>query len=148
MTLSDSQISQIRQAFNLYDTCGANAITVEQMATVMRSLGKCPSQADVREIAQQYGIADSVDFPTLVHIMENSVDKYNTTEHDIAEAFSVFDKERTGFVAAEEIMHVLSVLGETMSKEEINNIIGDHVQDGMIEYRSFAKVLTPTISVS
>ena len=143
MALSDTQLQQAKQVFNLYDTAGSGCISVEHVGTVLRSLGKCPSEADVRDIIRQYGLGESVNFPTFVHILESNINTFIKSEDDIATALGVFDKENTGYISAEELLHVLSVLGESMPKEEISNIIADHVQDGKIEYRSFAKALTP-----
>ena len=143
MSLTETQICQIRQCFNLHDTTGSGCVDAGKLGIIMRSLGKCPSEADIRDIIKQYGITDGVNFETLVHIMESNVGNFNKTEDDIIEAFRVFDKNQTGLVSAEEIIHVLSVLGETMEKEAIANIVNDHVTDGMIDYKAFAKVLTP-----
>jgi calmodulin len=40
ITLTDEQIAEFKDAFSLFDKDGDGSITLEELATVMRSLGK------------------------------------------------------------------------------------------------------------
>ncbi len=45
--------------------------------------------------------------------------KNTDNEEQIREAFKVFDKTGTGFIEVAELRHVLTTLGEKLTKEEV-----------------------------
>merc|ERR1711879_401121 len=68
------------------------------------------------------------------------------TEEQIAEfkeAFSLFDKDGTGFLSAAELRHVMTTLGEKLTDEEVDEMIrgADIDGDGQINYEEFVKVM-------
>uniref|UniRef100_A0A7S3E640 EF-hand domain-containing protein n=1 Tax=Rhodosorus marinus TaxID=101924 RepID=A0A7S3E640_9RHOD len=48
--LSKEEEEEIKEAFNLFDRDGDGKITTDELGTVMRSLGACPTQAQVKQI--------------------------------------------------------------------------------------------------
>jgi Ca2+-binding EF-hand superfamily protein len=48
--MSSEQIEELREAFQLFDNDGDGFITMNELGSVMRSLGKNPSDAELREI--------------------------------------------------------------------------------------------------
>jgi len=43
-------ISEYKEAFKLFDANGDGTITVAELGTVMRSLGFCPTEAELRDM--------------------------------------------------------------------------------------------------
>ena len=50
--LSPEQIEELREAFQLFDNDGDGFITIKELGAVMRSLGRNPSDAELRDIIQ------------------------------------------------------------------------------------------------
>jgi len=50
--LSPEQIEEMREAFLLFDNDGDGFITIRELGSVMRSLGRNPSEAELRDIIQ------------------------------------------------------------------------------------------------
>ena len=50
--LSPEQIEELREAFQLFDNDGDGLITIKELGAVMRSLGRNPSDAELRDIIQ------------------------------------------------------------------------------------------------
>lgn len=48
--LTDEQIDEFRDAFNLFDLDGGGDIDSKELGTVMRSLGQNPSDEELREM--------------------------------------------------------------------------------------------------
>lgn len=53
--------------------------------------------------------------------------KHTDNEEQIREAFKVFDKSGTGFIEISELRHVLTTLGEKLSREEVYKIQLSHL---------------------
>ena len=48
--LSQEQIDEFKKAFSLFDRDGDGTINASELGTVMRSLGKNPTQAEIQSI--------------------------------------------------------------------------------------------------
>ena len=67
-------------------------------------------------------------------------------EAEIRESFKIFDKNGSGLISAAELRHVMSSLGEPLSAEEVEELIGQvEIDDqGMLQYEDFiAQLLKP-----
>jgi Ca2+-binding EF-hand superfamily protein len=62
---------------------------------------------------------------------------------DFMEAFKTFDREGQGFIAAAELRHVLTSLGERLTDQEVDLILKytgtEEDLDGNIKYEEFIK---------
>jgi len=110
--------------------------------SVMRSLGTNPTNAELREMLAEIG-RQKIDFSVFLTMMARKLQEMGNMEEDIIEAFKVFDKAGSGTVPVSEIKHVITVLGETLSKEEAEQMIkeADLDNSGKINYVHFAKLL-------
>ena len=140
--LSETQIAEFKEAFALFDRNGNGTIAPEQLGTVMRSLGTNPTNLEIKEYLHEIG-SRKIDFSVFLTFMARKIQDMGNMEEDIVEAFKVFDKANTGTVSVAEIRHVITVLGETLTKEEADQMIRDADLDGSgkINYHQFAKVL-------
>eukprot|EP00013_Stygamoeba_regulata_P026884 CAMPEP_0177654570 /NCGR_PEP_ID=MMETSP0447-20121125/14411_1 /TAXON_ID=0 /ORGANISM="Stygamoeba regulata, Strain BSH-02190019" /LENGTH=151 /DNA_ID=CAMNT_0019158245 /DNA_START=55 /DNA_END=510 /DNA_ORIENTATION=- len=141
------EINEFREAFALYNSKRDGKLLPSEVGNVMRACGKCPSESQVQDIIKEFGWQTGCDFKSFLMMMERYVGRAVQTEESIREAFAVFDKRKTGFVDVQEIRHVLAVLGEKMSKEELDRFIkaADDTGKGKINYAAFAKKIAPEI---
>ena len=119
------------QLFIFVDKQGNGTITSAEVGTVLRSLGSNPTEADLAKIvadinANKGGVIDFAGFMAIMDSRKGDVD----TELEITEALNIFDKEGNGFVAASELKHILTNIGEKMSEEEVEEILRDCNVDG------------------
>ncbi|KAK1335177.1 hypothetical protein QTO34_004759 [Cnephaeus nilssonii] len=65
------------------------------------------------------------------------------SEEEIREAFQVFDKDDNGCVSAAQLCHVMTNLGEKLTDEEVDEIIGEGDIDGggQINYEEFIQMM-------
>jgi len=76
-----------------------------------------------------------MDFPEFCTLMARKM-KDTESEKEIMEGFRVFDKDGNGFIKADELKKVMENLGENLTDEEIDEMIGeaDIDEDGKINY--------------
>ena len=67
----------------------------------------------------------------------------------LREAFKMFDKNRSGFIEAKEIVAVAFHLGEPPTEEELREFMqeADLDGDGKLNYNEFVKVITSNQSM-
>ena len=121
--LSEEEIEEIREAFNLFDTDGSGTIDPKELKAAMQSLG---FEAKNQTIYQMIG----------------DIDK--DTREDIQKVFNLFDDDQTGRITLRNLKRVAKELGETMSDAELMEMIerADTDQDGEISPDEFYGIMT------
>lgn len=63
---------------------------------------------------------------------------------DLREAFRIFDKDRSGYIEAKELISVTTTMGQALSKEELTAFMqeADLDGDGKLDYEEFVTMLT------
>lgn len=51
-------------------------------------------------------------------------------EADVLEAFKVFDLERSGYLPAQDLVQILSEMGDPLSREDVLNLLRELTIDG------------------
>ncbi|KAJ3675589.1 hypothetical protein LUZ60_004631 [Juncus effusus] len=145
--LTEAQISEYREAFLLFDKNNDGCITKEELATVIRSLGQNPSDDDLQDMINEVDRDNNgtVEFSEFLILMSKKF-KENDSQDELREAFNVFDKDHNGFISASELRGVLMNLGQTISEDEVNEMIkeADANGDGQVDYAEFVKMMTQT----
>ena len=83
---------------------GHDAVTTKELATVMRSLGQNPTEAELQDMISEVD-ADSngtIDFPVFLSLMARKI-KDTDTEEELVETFKVSDRDGYGFTSAAEV---------------------------------------------
>ena len=127
-------LSELKEAFVIFDRDNDNKINMQELATVMRSIGFSPTQADLQAIQQEYGNR-LLDINEVQNVISRRAPPPET-EDSVRDAFRIFDKDGTGYVSASELRHVLTHLGEKLSDEEVDEMIreADITGDGQVNY--------------
>merc|ERR1712113_1285396 len=142
--LTEDEIEEIREAFNLFDTDGSGTIDPGELKAAMRSLGfetKNPTIfqmiADLDQDGTTIGFDDFLDA-----IIQKLGDK--ETRDGIGKIFNLFDDDKTGTITLKNLKRVSKELGETMTEEELKEMIdrADSNQDGQITAEDFYQIMT------
>ena len=70
-----------------------------------------------------------VNFDQFLHMMRVSME--HDPEDELRGAFTVFDKDRDGFITRTELISVLSALGENLTEQEVTDMVQSADHDGM-----------------
>lgn len=143
--LSEEQIDELRDAFTLFDATGTGCITSSDLKTVLRSLGKTVSDAEVKVLLKDLSVDQDgrIHFGDFVSMMTVRMRQLNR-ENELKEAFKIFDRNGNGLISTDELRFALESFGEKMSEEEVEELLreADINCDGQIDYEEFVKMIT------
>ncbi|XP_072042631.1 calmodulin-alpha-like [Amphiura filiformis] len=142
--LTEEQIAEFNEAFSLFDKDDDGTITSEELGTLMRSLGQNPTEAELQDMINEVDADgnDTIDFSEFLTMVEET-----DPEAQIREAFRVLDKDGNGLISAADLRHAIMVmtnLGETLTEEEVDDMIreADIDGDGQVNYEEFVAMVT------
>lgn len=142
--LSEEKITEFKAAFELFDKDRDGKITVKELGTVMRNLGQNPTDLELAEMISEVDLDGNgtIDFKEFLGLMVRKM-KDTDTEEELLEAFKVFDRDGNGFITSHELRHVMTNLGESLSPEEVEEMIkeADLDGDGQINYDEFVRMM-------
>ncbi|XP_048440522.1 calmodulin-like protein 11 isoform X2 [Pyrus x bretschneideri] len=101
--LSEEQIVEFKEAFCLFDKDGDGCITVDELATVIRSLDQNPTEKELHDMISEVDVDGNgtIEFAEFLSLMANKM-KETDAEEELKEAFKVFDKDQNGYISATE----------------------------------------------
>merc|ERR1711924_230274 len=110
--LSEEQIEEIREAFNLFDADNSGAIDVRELKAAMRALGF--------EVKKMISDIDndgngSIEFQEFLEMMTGKMGEKDTRE-DIEKVFKLFDDDNTGKISLRNLRRVAQELGENIDE--------------------------------
>merc|ERR1712167_291862 len=121
--LTDDQIQEIREAFDLFDTDGSGTIDAKELKVAMRALGLDAKKDEIRR-------------------MINDIDKDGSGTIDFNE-FRLFDDDETSKISFKNLKRVAQELGENMTDEELQEMIdeADRDGDGEVNEEEFFRIM-------
>ncbi|RZC52260.1 hypothetical protein C5167_020686 [Papaver somniferum] len=143
-SLTQDQIVEFQEVFCLFDKDGDGCITIEELATVIRSLDQNPTEEELQDMIKEVdGNGNgTIEFGEFLSLMARKM-KETDAEEELQEAFKVFDKDQNGFISAPELRHVMINLGEKLTDEEVDQMIreADLDGDGQVNYEEFVRMM-------
>ncbi|KAH7962908.1 hypothetical protein HPB52_018617 [Rhipicephalus sanguineus] len=144
LQLSEQALADLREVFALFDRDGDGEIRPEDVGVMLRAIGQNPTQAELEMAIAEMDTNGNgtVDFTEYVAYMgEETLNP--PTEEELRQVFEFFDKDRNGFITADELRLLMTALGEQLTDEEVHEMIreADMDGDGQINYHEFAAVM-------
>ena len=147
LDLSDEQKSDIREAFNLFDSSGSGAIDAKDLKVAMRALGFEPRKEEIRKMLAEVNCDDEGRI-TLEHFVGLMAGKMNEkdSKEEIMKAFKLFDDDDTGKISFRNLKRVAEELGENLTEEELREMIeeADRDGDGEVNQEEFLRIMKKT----
>ena len=143
-SLSRDQKKTCEEVFELFDKNRDGSIDARELGMVIRAAGGNPTEEDIQDVLKEYDINKNgkIEFNEFLTYYEA---KYREpdSEEELKSAFKVFDKDGNGFIDKDELMNVVTTLGEPLSPEEADEMIrdADTNRDGRIDYKEFVKFI-------
>jgi len=134
---------QIEECFTLFDAKKQGFLEREQLGTVLRALGKNPTEKELKEIATEVG-NDKIDVNRVKTIYKTKKLRSPTDQDkEMRDAFKALDKENNGKVQEAELRQILGNLGDALTSQEVNALMREVKVDsnGGIDYNEFVSML-------
>ncbi len=152
----NQQFSEFKEAFSIFDKDGDGTVTSEELAVVLRSIGLNPSKRELQGLIKEADVDgnNTIELNEFLALMAKKMvrqeydagrnDDVTMTEQEIEKTFKVFDRKGKGFICADEIRQVGALYGETLSDDDVKQMIkeADHDGDGRVSYDDFVKMMT------
>merc|ERR1711912_3839 len=134
--LSEEQIEEIREAFNLFDTDHSGSIDYRELKAAMRALGFEVKKEELRKMIQDIDTDGSgqIEFPEFLEMMTGKMGEKDTRE-EILKVFKLFDDDSTGKISFKNLKRVAKELGEDMTDQ------ADRDGDGEINPEEFYRIM-------
>ena len=135
----------IKEAFALFDKESKGTVDVREMGTIVRHLGICPTEIELRDMITECEEEDPTGFISFARfermmsrvLLENQYPR--DSEEKLLRAFRTLDPNNNGYVEAEKIKTLLTTHGERFSPEEIEDFINFAVdsESGLLHYEDY-----------
>merc|ERR1711936_687792 len=138
----------LKEAFEMFDADDDGEITLEELQKIMNIHGFFHSDQEMAAMIENVdknrnGTVDFEEFlEMMVNINESLADHYSV----VAKAFQVFDMNGDGLITAEEIRETMRLLGESVSEDDIREMVvaADSNGDGLIDFSEFSNLFKNT----
>lgn len=143
--LTEDEILEIKEAFDLFDTDGGGSIDPKELKAAMTSLG---FEAKNQTIYQMISDLDAdgsgtIEFPEFLNMMTARMSDKDSRD-DIEKVFKLFDDEKLNHITIKNLRRVAKELGETMDDNELLEMIerADSDGDGIVTFEDFYNIMT------
>ena len=145
--LTEEQKQEIHEAFDLFDTDGSGTIDAKELKVAMRALGFEPSKDEIKRLISEVDKDGSgtVNYNEFLVMMTTKMSERDSRE-EMIKAFRLFDDDETGKISFRNLKRVAMELGETITDEELQEMIeeADRDGDGEVSQDEFIRVMEKT----
>lgn len=142
--LTEQQIAEFREAFDLIDKDNNGRITTEDLLVMMRSLGQNPTGQELKDMVDPLdGDGDGeIDFDEFLTVMASGM-KATDTEDELKCAFEALDRNHDGYITGAELKAAMVRLGERLTDEEVQEVIRatDSNGDRLMDFGEFVQMM-------
>lgn len=138
MPLNDDQEAEIGEVFLKFAKGGS--IGSKELPSACRAGGLNPSEADLSLWVQE--VKSGLDMNGFKTFMSRKFDETGDSTEEIVESFRAFDTKGNGTISVTELTHILTSMGEKMTKKEVQILLDEcDVENGQIDYLTLAGML-------
>eukprot|EP00669_Euglena_mutabilis_P010349 TRINITY_DN5101_c0_g1_i1.p1 TRINITY_DN5101_c0_g1~~TRINITY_DN5101_c0_g1_i1.p1 ORF type:complete len:162 (-),score=93.98 TRINITY_DN5101_c0_g1_i1:269-754(-) len=145
--LTEEQRLEIKEAFDLFDTDGSGTIDAKELKVAMRALGFEPKKEEIKKMIGEVDRDNTgtITFPDFMELMTVKMSEKDSRE-EILKAFRLFDDDSTGKISFRNLKRVARELGETITDEELQEMIdeADRDGDGEVNEEEFLRIMKKT----
>jgi len=143
--ISQDFVSEMREAFILFDKDKSGTICSKELGILLRTLGYNPTEAQVNEMVAEADIDHNgtLELAEFIILMHNKVGRSDQTE-EMKMAFRVFDTNGDGTISKEEFKRCMVNFGEKFTDEDVDEMVAsaDIDNDGLIDYNEFVHMMS------
>lgn len=143
--LSEDEILEIKEAFDLFDTEKTGTIDPKELKEAMAALGYEAKNQTIYQMISNLEVDGhtELDFKEFLDLMTARMSEKDSKE-DIKKIFRLFDEDNTGYITTNNLKQVAKDLGENIDEVEIREMIerADSDGDGRVTFEDFYSIMT------
>ncbi|XP_037979100.1 centrin-2 isoform X4 [Motacilla alba alba] len=147
LELPEEQQREICDAFELFDADGSGSIDVKELKAAMRALGLEPKKEEMEKMISDIDKEGTgkISFSGFLAVVSQRMAEKDSKE-EILKAFKLFDEDETGKISFQNLKRVARVLGESITDEELQEMIdeADRDGDGQVSEQEFLRLMKKT----
>jgi Ca2+-binding EF-hand superfamily protein len=118
--LTEAQKSELRQAFDLFDTSGSGKIPAAEVKVALRALGFEVKKEELRQLLTEVGssINSTIDFSEFLNVLMVKIGE-KETKGEVQRAFKHFDEADKGYISFEDLKQISRVLHQGLTDDEL-----------------------------
>ena len=143
--MTEDEIEEIREAFNLFDTDGSGLIDPAELKAAMHSLGFENKNPVIFKMTADLNTPENAAGINFDHFLDSITAKLGNkeTKDGIARIFDLFDDDSSGTINVHNLRRVAKELGETMSPDELKEMLERAASNGEeISFDDFYFIMT------
>jgi len=146
----EEELENYKECFMYFDKRGDGFLRREDLGMALRASGLVLTNQEVKDLCNKYDpdCSGYLDLKAYLCCIAEFGEKKRDSEEEIRKAFAIFDKNQEGVISVKEFAHVLNRIGDALSEEEINSVLGalNTHNDGLIRMDDIVKILGNTKS--
>lgn len=120
-----------KEAFSLFDRTGEGSIKTSDLGTILRALGKCPTEAELKEVVSKVS-GDKLDFEQFRSIMAGMKKDNERAAQEIRDALSLFSAKGTSRISTDQVKLILSSREDKLELKDIEPILALADENGFL----------------
>jgi Ca2+-binding EF-hand superfamily protein len=140
-SITPAEQEEIRHAFSLFDSEGTGDISIKELREALED-GSERSQHILRQLPKtEFGRLTEEEFTVL--LTQRNDDDDNSVD-DMERIFTMFDKEKKGYISVADLKRIAEELGESMSPAELKEMIdrASASPGGKVNLEDFSSIMT------
>ena len=144
--LTEQEICELHEAFNIFDVESDGSITVNQLVMLMKALKQSLNKNELENILNEFNIKEDgrIYFNQFLKIMARRLKDVKEDEDNYLKSlFANLDRNKNGLISIHEIRYIVTHFGEDISENDIETIMreADTDGDGLISFEEFMTIM-------
>eukprot|EP00806_Schmidingerella_arcuata_P006121 Macronucleus_6570.p1 GENE.Macronucleus_6570~~Macronucleus_6570.p1 ORF type:complete len:151 (+),score=30.12 Macronucleus_6570:1-453(+) len=122
---NEQENQDYKAAFDAFDLDGNGTITIQELRTVMISMGQDPTQEELFEMIKEVDDDgnEEIDFDEFQKVMARNNKQEKDTDQDLKRGFEIFDADHDDQISMEDLRQLMQSLGENLSDQDLQDMI-------------------------
>ena len=127
---------EFKDAFSLFDQVGDGKVEKAQVPNILRSVGLNPTKHDVERVMETLKSRNDkrIEFEVFLSVYVSLAKKQTGSPEEFIQALRNFDRDLNGKISAAELRRMLTALGDRLTEEQANAIVGLYEKKGYVDY--------------
>lgn len=144
-SLTEEQLLDFRNAFDVFDTNHVGMISSEQLRNVMVRLGQKPTDDEISKMIKKVDKNgnDVIEFDEFLDMMCSYISHHEQEENITKDIFMLFDRNKNGVISTKELRSMMKSLGEKLTGKQVSQMMkfADINKDGGIDFEEFKRLM-------